>query len=98
LDGASPETVRQKFEAWTESKGVEWSKKNSRYRFCILIDEDVLETLSRFPTPPTRNLLAKWQLYSLKVIDVEIDGEKDDRYPRSYKSCIMTPPWMLGHI
>lgn len=72
--------------------------QTSCYRYCLLIDEDVLETLGRFPTPPTRDWSAKWQLYSLKVIDVEIDGEKDDRYPRGYKSCIMTPPWMLAHI
>ena len=97
LDSASPETVRQKFQAWTEGRGVSHMRP-SRYRFCLLIDEDVLETLSRFPTPPNRDLSARWQLYSLKVIDVEIDGEKDNRDPRGYKSCIMTPPWMLAHI
>lgn len=98
LDGASPETVRQRFEAWTAENRVVSHMTPSRYRFCLLIDEDVLETLSRFPTPPTRDWSAKWQLYSLKVIDVEIDGEKDDRYTCGYKSCIMTPPRMLAHI
>lgn len=97
LDSASPETVRQRFMAWIESRGME-QNQTSRYRYCILIDEDVLETLSRFPTPPTRDLSAKWQLYSLKVIDVEIDGEGDDEYPQGYRSCIMTPPWMLAHM
>jgi hypothetical protein len=98
LDGAAPETVRQKFEAWIKSREVSSHVKPSRYRFCLLIDEDVLKTLGRFPTPPTHDLLAKWQLYSLKVIDIEIDGEKDDRFSRGYKSCTMTPPWMLAHI
>jgi hypothetical protein len=69
-----------------------------RYRYCILIDEDVLETLSRFPSPPIEGEEEKWQLYSLKVIDVEIDREEDGEYPRGYRSCIMTPPWMLAHM
>jgi hypothetical protein len=72
--------------------------KTSRYRYCILIDEDVLETLGRFPIPPTRSFKEKWQVYSLKVIDVEIEGEEDDEYPHGYRCCIMTPPWMLAHI
>jgi hypothetical protein len=97
LDGASPETVRQKFQAWIASRGVEHNQ-TSRYRYCILIDEDVLETLSRFPSPPLEGEEEKWQLYSLKVIDVEIDGGEDDEYPRGYRSCIMTPPWMLAHL
>jgi hypothetical protein len=90
LDGASPETVRQKFLAWINDKGVE--------QYCILIDEDVLETLGRFSTPPTRSFKEKWQVYSLKVIDVEIEGDKDDEYPRDYRCCIMMPPWLLAHI
>jgi hypothetical protein len=97
LDGASSEAVRQKFLAWIEQKGVE-QNKTSRYRYCILIDEDVLETLGRFPTPPSRKFREKWQVYSLKVIDVEIDGEEDDEYPRGYRCCIMIPPWLLAHI
>lgn len=44
LDGAAPETVRQKFEAWIESRALNVHAKPSRYRFCLLIDEDVLET------------------------------------------------------
>lgn len=97
LDGASPETVRQRFMAWIESRGME-QNQTSRYRYCILIDKDVLETLSRLPLPPIEGRKEAWQLYSLKVIDVEIDGEDDDEYPHGYRSCIMTPPWMLAHI
>jgi hypothetical protein len=97
LDGASPETVRQKFQTWITSRGVE-RNQTSRYRYCILIDADVLETLNRFPSPPLEDEEEEWQLYSLKVIDVEIDGESEDEYPRGYRSCVMTPPWMLAHI
>jgi hypothetical protein len=97
LDSAPPETVRKKFQAWIESRGVS-QNSTSRYRFCLVIDQDVLETLDRLPRPPTNDLQAKWQLYSLKVIDVEIDGERDHRYPEGYRSCMMTPPWMLAHL
>lgn len=37
-------------------------------------------------------------VYSVKVIDVEVDGEKDGMYPRDYKCCVMTPPWMLARL
>lgn len=63
-----------------------------------MIDEDVLGTLSNFPAPPIEGEEEKWQLYSLKVIDVGIDGEKDDEYSLGYRSCNMTPPWVLAHI
>jgi hypothetical protein len=97
LDGTSPETVRQKSQAWIDDKRVE-QNRTSCYRYCILIDENVLETLGRFPTPPSRNLKGKWQIHSLKVIDVEIDGEEDDEYPDGYRCCIMMPPWLLAHL
>jgi hypothetical protein len=97
LDGASPEAVRQKFLAWIVEKGVE-QNQTSRYRYCILIDEVVLETLSRFSSPPLESEEKKWQVYSLKVIDVEIDGEEYDDYPDGYRSCIMMPPCLLAHI
>jgi hypothetical protein len=97
LDSASPEVVRQKFLAWIEEKRVE-QNETLRYRYCILINEDVLVTLGRLPTPPSRDLEEEWQVYSLQVIDVEIDGRGEDEYPRSYRSCIITPPWMLAHI
>ena len=97
LDSASPETVRQRFMAWIESRGME-QNQTSRYRYCILIDKDVLETLNRLPAPPIEGRQEAWQRYSVKVIDVEIDGEDDDTYPRGYRSCIMMPPWLLAHI
>jgi hypothetical protein len=98
LEGASPETVRQKFETWIKDKGVVWGDQSSRYRFCILIDEEVLETLSNFPPPPSWRGLTAQQQCSVKVIDVEIEGDDDDCYPLGYKCCLMTPPWMLAHI
>jgi hypothetical protein len=98
LEGASPDAVRKKFAAWTESKGVDWRQQSSRNRFCILIDEEALETFSWFPPPPSRRGLTERQECSVKVIDVELDGDDDDRYPHGYKCCLMTPPWMLAHI
>jgi hypothetical protein len=99
LEGASPDAVRQRFAAWTKEKGVGWSQQSSRYRFCILIDEEVLETLSSwFPPPPSWAGLTEQQQCSVKVIDVEIEGDDDDCYPHGYRCCLMTPPWMLAHI
>lgn len=90
--------MRQRFKAWVENSGKEHNE-TSRYRFCILIDEEVLETLNRFPSSPIGRPYEKWQLYSVKVIDVEIDGEEDlDEYPQHHQCCIMTPPWRLAHL
>lgn len=67
--------------AWIENRGME-QNQTLRYRYCILLDEDVLETLSQLPMQPIEGRKEARQLYSLKVIDVEIDGEDDDEYPR----------------
>lgn len=72
--------------------------QSSRYSFCILIDEEVLETLSWFPEPPSRWDLTEQQQCSVKAIDVEIEGADDDCYPTGYRCCLLTPPWMLAHI
>lgn len=95
LDGASPKEVRDGFVDWIAKRGREQSD-TSRYRFCILIDEDVLEALCRFPPAPEAAgwNAQKWQLYSMKAIDVELEvGEDAD-----YKYCMMLPPWRLARL
>jgi hypothetical protein len=91
LEGASPGKIRTIAQNWTHSLGNK-VHTSPRYRLCLMIDDDAIETLLRHPMPAVRppNIsLAR----AVKVIDSEFglpdsyhsdvedeeeDGERDD--------------------
>lgn len=74
LDGASVPRIQELAKDWIQQRGADMSEA-PRYRFFIIMDDEVVRTLLRFPSPASRT--GEWQFYSVKVLDVEYDAEHD---------------------
>lgn len=91
FDGAPPATIQKHFQAWIEEQGyyLPNSKSpdpslemagSSAYRFCIIVDAEVLQNLFCYPIQPK---IVKWKVFDrigVKVLDVECN-EDSEEYP-----------------
>lgn len=69
LDGISTVDVKRLAKEWINSRGASIAE-SSRYRFFLIIDEEVVRNLLEYPMPATKPP-RRWQWYSVKVLDVE---------------------------
>lgn len=72
LEGASWAQLKQNFRQWIASRRVQESE-SSRYRFFVVVDEEVLRKLVRLPMPGTLITNPDKKMYSVKVFDVEFE-------------------------
>lgn len=94
LDGATIDNIRERHVSLMASQGrdLTW---NSRYRYPIMIDEQVLDMLLQSPymTPGTKPIQPL--LYSVIVIDAT--GEDIDELP-DYEGWVWCPCWDLVEL
>lgn len=69
LDGVPAAKIKTLAKEYIASRGASISE-SSRYRFFLIIDEEVVRNLLEYPMPATRPP-RRWQWYSVKVLDIE---------------------------
>lgn len=75
LEGASISSIQQLAKDWIAARGARISE-SARYRFFLVIDDEVVRHLLQFPTP-VLEYPDEWQSYSVEVLDVEYDADTD---------------------
>ncbi|OQO11491.1 hypothetical protein B0A48_03218 [Cryoendolithus antarcticus] len=104
LDGAPPVAVMEHFRAWIKEQGFHLPgaiapdpalemASSSTHRFCLLIDEEVLDNLLRFPLPTPFFPTDHKDHIDVKVVDVEIDAK--DYNPPYAEGWLWAAPWEL---
>ena len=67
LDAAPAAKIKALAKAWIKKVA-----ESSRYRFLLIIDEEVVRNLLAYPMPATRPP-RRWQWYSVKFLDIEFE-------------------------
>nr|OQO28197.1 hypothetical protein B0A51_03985 [Rachicladosporium sp. CCFEE 5018] len=107
LDGAPPAAVKEHFRAWIKEQGYHLPDaispdpslemaSSSTHRFCLLIDEEPLDNLLRFPLPTPFYATNREDHIGVKVLDVEIDAEDYD--PPYAEGWLWAAPWELVNV
>lgn len=69
LDAAPTSKIKGLAKTWITSRGAGVAE-SSRYRFFLIIDEEVVRNLLQYPMPATLPP-RRWQWYSIKFLDIE---------------------------
>ncbi|CEO59005.1 hypothetical protein PMG11_03695 [Penicillium brasilianum] len=92
FQGASPDEIRTHFETWVDAQGMrdKWTK----FRMCIIIDEESLQTLKDATVAETETEDFHEPLRYVKVLEAFPDIDQCDVSPRWIK-CWPYAPWSL---
>ncbi|OBT50514.1 hypothetical protein VE04_08766 [Pseudogymnoascus sp. 24MN13] len=77
LDGASVDDVRDAFTKWLKDNGVdlEMHQLYARHRVCIMVDEDVLDSVAAGPEDPNQS--HEFEDVWVKVVEYLAPGEQE---------------------
>jgi hypothetical protein len=83
LEGATPDDVRQYFQQWAEVASMEEQGRPAglaqRYRYCLHVDQEALESVLGGPEPPEDELGGGYvNIVRAEGIEVEADKEGDE--------------------
>lgn len=93
FDSASPAAIKQLALKWIESRGAKVAE-SSRYRFILIMDEEVVRNLLSFPVPVTECPdCITW--YSVKFLDVEFRPGLLDPQWAGYEGWVWAAGWRL---
>ena len=84
LTNASPKRIKTLAKQWINSRSASIAE-SSRYRFFLIMDEEVVRDLLEYPMPATKPP-RRWQWYSVKFLDIEFRKSLLD-HEQNYEGC-----------
>lgn len=109
FDSTLPAAIQQHFQAWIEADGFHLPNDkhpdpsllmagSSTHRFCIVMDQEALKKILRFPARPNANNRDRFDRIGVKVLDVECNADSEEYPPPFDEGWFWASPGKLPDI